>query len=142
MLCIVISHLLGVLPNVTDDEDDDTADILNTKYGINFMHYCEDETIATLRDIDQQELNACIQRMERYLLYVQPKVVVYVGVQIIRMHDKVHTPQWGYYKDMEWENTGRITRCYVLPNTRKANKRDKVVAIRRFVLGSIRSLYS
>jgi hypothetical protein len=43
--------------------------------------------------------------------------------------------QWGHYKDIEWDNSARVTKCYILPNTRKANRRDRFADIRRFVFG-------
>jgi hypothetical protein len=69
---------LGVLPT-WDVYEHDIAEVMNNKYGANFVHYCEDNTIASLADIDPQQLRLCIQRIDKYLYQVQP-VVVYVGV--------------------------------------------------------------
>jgi hypothetical protein len=65
---------LGVLPT-WDVDGHDIAEVMNNKYGVNFLHYCEDNTIASLADIDPQQLKSCIQRIDKYLYQVQVYII-------------------------------------------------------------------
>ncbi|KAI9329522.1 hypothetical protein BD770DRAFT_449666 [Pilaira anomala] len=118
----------NLFPNVDFTSLPDPAKYLNEEYGINFYTYYQDKT--PLQQIDLEELNDCRKNLENYIQIIQSKAILFVGSQLVRKHFGIYQNQ-GFFKEKTYPYTPHTSRYYVLPNTRKANRREQQTTFTR-----------
>ncbi|KAI9331516.1 hypothetical protein BD770DRAFT_432556 [Pilaira anomala] len=117
-----------LFPNVDFTSLPDPAKYLNEEYGIKFYTYYQDKT--PLQQIDLEELNDCRKNLENYIQIIQSKAIVFVGSQLVRKHFGIYQNQ-GFFQEKTYPYTPHTSRYYVVPNTRKANRREQQTTFTR-----------
>lgn len=106
------------------------ASELNQEHGINFYTYYKDDT--PLQVIDPTELQQCKKNLEDYIHITQSKVYVFVGSQLVYKHLGIKKSQ-GFIMEKTFPYSPNKSKFYVVPNTRKANRRQTQASFTRYV---------
>lgn len=107
---------------------------------VNHVYFCENE-ISNLYELDGEELRLCRYGLHERLMITQPLVVVVVGGHLLKKFLVIdHAIEYGVQEEIVWENTGRCTVVYCVPNTRRSNRSVATDIIQRYAHRRDRSL--
>ncbi|KAG2233316.1 hypothetical protein INT48_007752 [Thamnidium elegans] len=99
---------------------------------VNVVYFTEDDDVTNIRDLDGPALTECCDRLHKVLLLTQPSMAVVVGLYLLKLFFVLDQPvSYGFYDERVWEDTGRLTVVYSVPNTRHRNRSMSVETMQR-----------
>lgn len=128
-----VNGLVGIC--ALDDHITHPDKYLNESFEVNFRHFCDDDSIGSINQMDPEDLKTCRKELKDFLFVTQPDVVIFVGVQIGRKFYNKMDVKEGVYEVLKWENTRRSTTVYILPSTREKNRSHSEEEMERYVDG-------
>lgn len=115
---------LGVWPLAS------TAEQSNELYKVNIRPFSIDD--QRIDELSTDELAQCRKDLKLFIQDTQPDVVLLLGTQVARtIYQDRSIPTCGQWKSVHWDNTGRKTLYYVIPNSAKVNRSISKLNLKR-----------